>query len=219
MVNCLHLRLLALTAVLLTGLWNSGANAYGIVINAKEIGPNVVFSYSGSLNVGVLGTPYAEMGSAFAFPWYGGISITSSVTPPFRDAYSFGPNGSLVLGPGSIWSADSFSGDSFRITAYPGTPPSPGFTTVPEYSLSVPGNYNGGLLAGSMTFLNNDFTLMGMTIGTYSTDTGGGIVTLNVGPTAVPLPSSMQVFGLSLVAAGLIARRRQKRRQAAEGGE
>lgn len=191
--------LLCLALALMTGR----AAAYGIVIDAREVGPNVVFSYSGSIDVSVLGTPYPEMGSAFAFPWYGAVSITSSVTPPFRDTYNFATNGSLVFGAGSIWSADSFSGDSFRITAYPGT--------SAEFSLSVPGGYNGGLLAGSMTFLNNDFALMGMMPGTYSTDTGGGVVTLNVGPAAVPLPAAAPLLAGGMAAAGFVLRRRARK--------
>lgn len=193
-------RCVAIATGLLVGLWSIQAAAYGIVINAREIGPDVVFSYSGSIDVSGMGTPYSEGGSAFAFPWYGSISITSSVTPPFRDTYTFAANGSLVFGTGSFWGADSFTGDSLRVQAY---------GAGPIFDLSVSGGYAGELLSGSMTFLNKDFAVMGMTPGIYSTDTGGGVVTLKVGA-QVPLPATLPLLAGGLAAAGFVMRRRAK---------
>ncbi|MEZ5386556.1 MAG: PEP-CTERM sorting domain-containing protein [Prosthecobacter sp.] len=169
-----------------------------VIINAIESGGDVIFSASGSFDLG--GVSHSAI--VFAVPGIaptidgrrvrvggavGGVSIDI-----YRSLSFVPPSGPFGTGPGFI-SPDSVTGDSFGIDLN---------------SISVPAGYiSGTALAGTMTFAGETFSSLGITEGTYQWTWGSGgnadSLTLNISPE--PSRAFLTISGLAL----LVFRRRR----------
>jgi hypothetical protein len=165
----------------------SGATPSGFTVNLSEVGPNVVMSASGTLNIndltfvnssnfigtGGLGVDSATfiMGSNGDFSSYSGFTTTPS-----------------NLGSGSGAGASSGSGDVFGVI----------FQSAPPYQLVVPSGYTTGQsITSTQTFNSQTFSSMGLTPGTYTYTWGSGANAdaINVvvgGPSPTPTPTPTQ---------------------------
>lgn len=169
-----------------------------VVFDLKEVGSDVLFTGSGTINLSSL-------------TYSGDAPVQGLMVPSF--AYAVIADGSITAysglsGPTSIGSsmattyATSMLGDSF------------GFFGL-VHGLMVPQGYtSGGLLAATATFANQTLATLGATVGTYVWTWGSGptadSITLNVGNvTAVPEPSA---YALALAGLGVMGfwGRRQK---------
>lgn len=130
-----------------------------IIIQGQEVGGNVVFSYSGSVDL--TGFPGMQTAQTFgnASPPVGTIAF-STFTFTSWDGYSFAPfNLSFGPGVGADARPTTFTGDIFQVAAWLGT-------------IGVPQGYVSGTpLAGSMTFAGETFASMGIDPSTDKTRT------------------------------------------------
>jgi len=182
-------------ALLGLALMQGGAAQASILINTAQVGPDLVFSFSGTFNVSNL------------------VNITSinddQVVVPTTGAILFSGTGQLagyrmVDKFPSFGAVDAFgtaTGDIFKV--YSDDPTILGF---------APG-YAGGLISGSLTIANSTFADLGLITGTYTTTASNGdFVQLDIFPaSAVPLPAALPLFAAGLGAVGLLLRRKRKR--------
>lgn len=158
-----------------------------MVLNAQEIGGNVVISGSGTLNlagttfVGITGT------SAGLWPSEAAVVIGSAGS---ADIYQAAISGPSTTGIGPFASAVLSSGSLFGIDI-----------GAPNWLVVAQGYVSNSVLTASSTFVGT-FASLGLNLGTYIWSWGEGdnvdSFTLNVGVAAVPVPA-----GLPLLAAGL----------------
>lgn len=163
-----------------------------VIISADEVGPDVVFSYNGSINL------------------TGNTGSTDHVTPVMRidpsgpqivalsaanyTAYDMVISGPATFGTGGQTDADSGTGDNFYVL------PSSDVIAVPI------GYTSGDPLSGSITFDNTDLTTLGVNTGTYVWTLPNDTITLNV----VPEPATYAAL-LGLAALGFVCARRRRR--------
>ncbi len=200
------------TAVLLAASLPSHA---AFVFNLQEVGPDVVLSGSGTLNLAGL----SFLGSAFARP---ALSSTSGIafvggspspgSPSSFDVYGFVNSTPGSFGTGLFTFSNSASGDAFgfRFRADAG-------------ELWAPSGYtSGSLLAGTATFAGQTLSSLGATIGTYTWTWGSGAtadsMTLNVGSSITPVPEP-SAYALALTGLGVLGfwgRRQKAQKRTAE---
>ena len=143
-----------------------------VIINAVQSGSDVIFSYTGQLNLTGLGT--SEPGGlpvSFIEP-SSGTFIAAGTFDVYQLTGSFAP-----FGTGSI-SNGSASGGS-------------GFAMVSAISqLWVPSGYTSGTsLSGSVTFAGADFDTLGLNPGSHTTTLqNNDTITMNIGAVPAPLP-------------------------------
>ncbi len=172
-----------------------------VVFNLQEVGPVVVLSGSGTLNLA--GLTYTGMvravpglGTSDGFAGIGNPPLVSG------DGYT-GFSGPNAFGSGPIWRPSNQSGDYLAIRA-------------DTLEIHVPRGYtSGSLLSGSSTFANQTLASLGATIGTYTWTWGSGAtadaITLNVGSPITPVPEP-SAYALALAGLGVLGfwSRRQK---------
>ena len=161
-----------------------------VLITAVETGADVVFSYSGSIDLSGLGTPddsgtsasggivpstgivtFASVGSAFD-QWLDVVDL-----PAFGGLGDFLANG---------------TGDLFGITG-------PVNATI----LRIKDGYiSNDPLAGSMTFVGQTFASLGITPGTYTTNLPDDTITLIIGQ--VPLPATLLLLISGIAGVGAV---------------
>lgn len=187
--------LLALAACLATSASPARA-AY--IVTFSQLGPNVVASGSGSIDLSGLtfvtsGPTQPEIAPTFATEATGAAGAV--------DEYS-GASGPTSFGPGVFTSATTGTGDLVGIQQLIDEPA--GFVVVPM------GYASGAPLSDAATYDNQSFATLGLTPGTYEWTWGSSAAddtfTLDV---AVSEPASLTLLG-TLVGLGLLARRRCK---------
>jgi hypothetical protein len=166
-----------------------------IVISAQETGGNVVFTFSGSVDLSGLGAPDGTAGSTSGINPALGAFIFSSVSSDPLDTwtgYSF-PS----YGAGGVQLADSAS-----------VPTGFGFGTFAR--LVIEDSYiSGTSISGSMTFDSETFASLGLTLGTYVASLPSDTVTLVIGPSQIPEPASIGLLGLALAGLGFFSLRKR----------
>jgi hypothetical protein len=196
------LRLLAVTTfVTIASAVTTVTAQAAYIVNVTEMGGNVVFDGSGSLDT-TAWTPQIFTGGRVAFinPVNQlGMGLT---TPTASDSYNgaanfLGPSG---VGTGPLVSASAGTGDItvFRLDGFPG--------------LNVPVGYtSGAALAATNTYTGHSLSSLGLNPGNYVWSWGSGAsadsFTMNVG--AVPIPAAVWLFGSGLL--GLIGVARRKK--------
>ena len=194
-----------------------------VIVNSEQVGADVVFTYSGTLNVSGLRAPYGNSSANSGYiattePFF--LAQNSSTTIQTRDFVFNGTGGSVVgsIGP---------PGSSFSNGVATGTP---FFFYGPSGSIGLPTGYQGdptvGLLdniSGELRFANKDFGDLGLTpestwVGTFIDGDGinpnNDTITWNVGSVPAPVPevsatgslaAFASIFGFMLL---LLERRR-----------
>src|SRR5215831_5949629 len=128
------------------------ARASTFVVTLAQVGPDVVATGSGTIDL----TGLTSFGSAFAnnemFPAHGIIGVGPSGT---KDQYS-GETGPSNFGPGNPSFPSSFSGDSVSLEDF-------------GLGIDVPQGYvSGASLSGSATFAGTMLANLGLTPGVYT---------------------------------------------------
>jgi len=176
----------------------SPAAQAGYIVTLKQVGPNVVATGSGAIDL--TGLSFFESDS---FPGLiaadTGTIITgpTSAMPPAN--FFQGVSGPISFGSGGLRDADSGSGDYVGIGGSRGS----GSVLVPQ------GYVSGTALSDSMTFNNETFSTLGVIPGTYVWTWGTGVnqnFTLQIGAAVPDSGSTFALLFLSL--AGLFGTRR-----------
>jgi hypothetical protein len=195
------LRLLAVTTLVTIASAVTAVTAQAsYIVNATEIGGDVVFTGSGSLDL----TSWNFQANAGRGAWVQPDNSFGVGGPAAAD-YSRGIDtnfaGPATIGPGiQFISAASVTGDFTGL----------GFTGS---TLIVPRDYvSEQQTAGSATFSGRTFNTLGITPGSYQWTWGSGAtadsLTLNVG--AVPVPAAVWLFGSGLLGLVGVARRKAR---------
>jgi hypothetical protein len=168
------------------------------IVTFSQLGPNVVASGSGSIDLSGLtfvtsGSTQPEIAPTFATEATGAAGAV--------DEY-VGASGPTGFGPGVFTSATTGTGDLVGIQQLIGEPA--GFVFVPT------GYASGAPLSDAATYDNQSFATLGLAPGTYEWTWGSSAAddtfTLNV---SVPEPASLTLLG-TVISFGLLARRRRK---------
>lgn len=181
-----------------------------VTININQVGSDVIMSGSGTIDLTDLDS--------------GGLLQLVTQVSPSDNTILLGTPSTNVPNFGHIFTGDtgpsSFgSGAAIGPTSGSGTR----FLGIDDGAIVVPAFYaSGTYLTESDTFANQTFSTLGLTPGTYIYSWGSGVdadsLTLQIGPIAVPEPSTavVAVFGaFGLIAYGWSRHRRKQRRQAA----
>lgn len=192
-------RRFALVAALGLVAWAAGPARASVLVTASEVGGDVVFQGGGTLDL--TGLNFLGLGTTLSIlePSIANL-IIGQLPPSTVDNYGFltGPDS---FGAGGFALPSSGSGDTFGILG-------------PFGLLRVPGGYTSGdPLTGSSTFAGQTFASLGLTPGTYvSTLQSADTFTIQIGPSAVPEPSSLILIssGLAVLVGLGYGWRRQK---------
>jgi VPDSG-CTERM motif len=190
----------ALAIVIVLGLSPRPAQA-GYIVTLQEVGPNVVASGSGPIDLTGLSFSFTSSGG-LAFIGPNSAQISTGPTSGTADLYIGMISGPMSFGSGMFTNASSGSGDAVgRVLGGGGLD----LLIVPQAYLS------GDPLSGSSTYNNATFASLGVTPGTYVWTWGAGMnqnFTLRIGPTVVPdAGSTVSLLGFALL--GLTALRRK----------
>jgi hypothetical protein len=191
-----------LLLITITALSQLSAASAAVTITVTQIGPNVVFSGSGSFNLSALPEPYvlfSPNGPASIDPSFRSIIFSDSLgsVEAYSTATVAGPSS---YGTGSGAQPDSSSGDNFGFQQNPST----------SFDFILPAGYvSNSPLSGTMTFENQTFATLGLAEGTYtwswSADGNSDSLTLNI-----PEPTSFLLGSLTFGAAFLRRRRHDR---------
>ncbi|MEE4121203.1 MAG: PEP-CTERM sorting domain-containing protein [Paracoccaceae bacterium] len=172
-------------------------SAVALTIDAVETGSDVIFTFSGDIDL----TGLVDDGVGPTIP---GVTpnIGEMVFVPERQDLQFynlstAPNPNVFGSGGTSPLPTSVTGDLFEITplSLSGAPAALGVATT----------FTGGPISGSMTFAGSSFSSLGLTEGTYVWTSVNDTFTLNIGDdgaTVIPLPATLP---LALAGLGLLA--------------
>jgi PEP-CTERM motif-containing protein len=188
----------AVAAVAAVALMAAGHAQAGAVIDIEQVGPDVVATGSGSLNL---------TGASFLYPGFsfGGVEpdladITVG-SPSFATVDIYSVTGPSSFGPGGVAGASSGSGDLFGVVG------SNGWLVVPA------GYASGASLSATMTFDHRTLSGLGLAPGTYTFTLPDDTITVKIGTSsATPEPSTLVMAGIGAASlAGYGWRRRMTR--------
>jgi hypothetical protein len=195
-----HVRLLTL-AISRTAATVTAARASTIALTLSEVGPDVLATASGSIDLDDL--TFAGGGPTFSIviPALGTAVVGAS--GGFFDEYS-GVSGPASFGPGAITFATAGTGDFVGVQA------------VNNYLFVPDGYVSDAPLSGTATYAGQTFATLGLTPGTYVYTYGAaedaGTITVNIGEVvSAPEPTSLLLFGPG--ALGVIARMWRRKQQ------
>jgi hypothetical protein len=196
-----------LAAILVVGLgcWAalSAPARAALIITAEEVGSDVVFTYSGSIDLTGAPVPTVSGAGAFINPSVPALSFRTYASGA-ADGYLLPspPPAFAAFGAGGANTPDSQSGDILRISG-----------SGSGHEINLPSGYtSGSALSGSMTFNSDSFATLGLTPGVYVWDltfTGGPAQDATI--TVVPEPSAAIGIGALLALARGADRRRRTR--------
>jgi hypothetical protein len=191
------------------GLWAAltGSAHAGLMITALESGSDVVFSYSGSIDLTGAPGPVGGRGAAFINAGAPALSF-QSFSSGQADFYSLPspPPAFPGFGSGGPSAPSSTTGDILRLSG-----------ASNPHELTLPAGYTSNTaLSGSMTFLGQSFASLGLTPGVYVWDLTfidgpAQDATIRIGSAEVPAPGTFALLGLGL---GGLRALRQKRKRA-----
>jgi hypothetical protein len=162
-----------------------------VVVDIYQSGPNVVSSYSGTIDLTGL-TADGVDGLTPAFVWGANAVEVFGPTVAGESVY-LGITGPADFGDGAYTEASSSTGDTF------------GFGGL-DHDLLLPTGYvSGSFISGTDTWDNTTIAGLGLTPGTYTYTWGtgsDGSFAFNVGTSPVPEPSSLGLISLAILRPG-----------------
>lgn len=190
----------AMVAGLLAALLTAGTARASFIETITQIGPNVVATGSGTIDLTDLGLAGGSLTDSFVFPSEGEIVTGATIIDAHVSDYLF------ISGP-------SFFGGDGRTIATAGSGDTVGLGPFSE--LLVPLGYiSGDALSSAATWDNATFFTLRTLPGIYTWTWGSGnhadsFVLRIIGAVSIPEPASLALFGLGLVAAGAFRRRKK----------
>ena len=193
-----------------------GPTRADVTITIQQVGPNVVATGSGSIDLtGLTLLAHDSGGSASLWPGEP-VAVMGPTSLPNRSQY-MGATGPSSFGSGGLTPASSGSGDTFGVEGSGGSA---------GLLIDVPQNYvSNTALSATDYYDNQTLASLGLTPGTYvytwgpTTAPDGSLTVQIISPAAVvpePSTSIVAVFGgAAFLAYGWSRRRRELRRQAA----
>jgi hypothetical protein len=166
----------------------------GVTINVQEAGADVSVEASGTLDTSGLNLAYSNTAGAAwnVYPQSGGFRAGAPSTLDLYDGVT-SPGGSF--GSGSFATASTRIGDSIYVSA--------GYIGLPVDYVS------GATLTASNVFTGASFSSLGLSPGSYTWAWSSDSITLNIGASAVPEPSTYAALaGLAIFGVVLLRRRR-----------
>ncbi|MCP5156689.1 MAG: hypothetical protein H6983_21105 [Ectothiorhodospiraceae bacterium] len=169
-----------------------------VIFNASQSGPDVVFSFSGSLDL-----------TGLSGPTFSCCSV-SQINPQFGNFGTFfgdydrytGLLTAPAFGTGGLTATGLRTGDILNVNG-------------PGLAFNVQQGYvSGDALAGSFTFANATMASLGLTTGNYVYTLPNDTITLSIPSfpsSEVPLPASLALMLTGLLALGGTAARRRGR--------
>jgi hypothetical protein len=193
---------LATASLLACAAATDSARASTFVVNIDQIGPNVVATGSGSVDLtGLTFNNFAFL-PGIVIPNVADL-LVGPATLGNVDVYA-GVTGPSSFGPGGFTFASSGTGDLVGVSGGLG--------------VAVPAGYmSGNPMSASMTFLGATFGSLGLTPGTYTSTwdtTDSFVINIGTSPPETPLPAALRLFATGLGALSLLGSFRKRKARA-----
>lgn len=187
-------------------LGSTGPAGASVLITVDQIGPDVVETASGTIDLTDLTFDQPLVRSGGMNPSFGATIVGPVSASDVYDGYN-GIIGPASFGPGALTFATLGSGDFFGVSSF-------------RNDVDVPVGYvSGSPLSGTDTYTGQTISSLGAIPGTYTWTWGAGpdadslTLQINAPGAATPEPSSFILFGMAV--SGLGVARCRKRKQVA----